>query len=194
MTSITGIILSGGKSSRMKTDKAFLKLGSKTMIEELISRLEKKFSRLMIIANDRERYKRFGIELVEDIVPDKGPLGGIYTGLVVSRDDYNFIFACDMPFLNQDLIQYMIGEVEDGGYDVIIPEWEGRLQPLCAIYSKECIKPIENELSRNNLKITDFLKYVKARVLNEKEISQFISSQHFFANINTPQDFYTLSQ
>ncbi|MEE8317534.1 MAG: molybdenum cofactor guanylyltransferase [Candidatus Omnitrophota bacterium] len=194
MTPVTGIILSGGKSSRMKTDKAFLKLGSKTMIEELISRLEKKFSRLMIIANDRERYMRFGIELVEDIVPDKGPLGGIYTGLVVSKDDYNFIFACDMPFLNQDLIQYMIGEVEGGGYDVIIPEWEGRLQPLCAIYSKECIKPIENELSKNNLKITDFLKYVKVRVLNDKEISKFDLGRPFFANINTPRDLYMLLQ
>ncbi len=190
MNSITGIILSGGKSTRMKTDKAFLKLGSSTMIEELIARLEKKFSKLMVIANDKKRYVDIGIEVIKDIIPDKGPLGGIYTGLVKSDSVYNFIFSCDAPFVNPDLIDHMISKIKDS--DVIVPKWQDRFEPLHAIYSKNCIEVIERQLGKNELKVTNFFQYVKVRVINEKEISRFISSQPFFANINTPQDFYTL--
>jgi len=192
LKSITGVILSGGKSTRMKTDKAFLKLGSSTMIEELVSRLEKKFSNLMIIANDREKYARFGIEVIEDIIPDKGPLGGIYTGLIKSDSFYNFIFSCDAPFVNPGLIDYMISKAK--GSDIIAPRWQDRFEPLHAIYSKNCIGAIERQLGKNELKVTNCFQYVKVRVINEKEISRFVSSQPFFANINTPQDLYMLSQ
>ncbi|MBC8473649.1 MAG: molybdenum cofactor guanylyltransferase [Candidatus Omnitrophica bacterium] len=190
MKSIAGVILSGGKSTRMKTDKAFLSLGSRTMIEEVISRLEKKFSKLMIIANDREKYARFGIKVIKDIVPDQGPLGGIYTGLVKSDSLYNFIFSCDAPFVNPDLIDYMIAKAKD--FDIIIPKWQDRFEPLHAIYSKNCIEAIKRQLEKNELKVTNFLQYVKVKVINEKEISRFVSSQPFFANINTPQDLLTL--
>ncbi len=192
MNFITGIILSGGKSTRMKTDKAFLKLGAGTMIEEVISRLETRFSKLMIIANDREKYMKFGIEVIEDIIPDKGPLGGIYTALVKSGSFYNFIFSCDAPFVNLDLVDSMIGEAKD--VDVVVPRWQARFEPLHAIYSKNCIGAIERQFGKNELKVTNFLQYVKVRVINEKEISRFVSDQPFFANINTPQDLYTLSQ
>ncbi|MBU4342451.1 MAG: molybdenum cofactor guanylyltransferase [Candidatus Omnitrophica bacterium] len=192
MNPATGIILAGGKSTRMKTDKAFLKLGPKTMIEELVSKLEKKFSKLMIIANDKERYSRFDMQVIEDIIPDKGPLGGIYTGLVKSDSFYNFIFSCDAPFVNPDLIDYMISKAKD--FDIVVPKWQDRFEPLHAIYSKDCIEAIESQLGKNELKVTNCLQYVKVRVINEKEISRFVSSQPFFANINTPQDLYMLSQ
>ncbi|MDP6685651.1 MAG: molybdenum cofactor guanylyltransferase [Candidatus Omnitrophota bacterium] len=192
MSTITGVILSGGKSTRMKTDKAFVKIGSKTMIEELISRLENKFSKLMIIANEKEKYAGLGIEVIKDIIPEKGPLGGIYTALVKSDSFYNFIFSCDAPFVNLDLIDYMISERE--GIDIIVPRWNNRFEPLHAIYSKNCIEAIERQLGKNELKVTNFFQYVKVRVIDEKEISRFVSSQPFFANINTPQDLYTLSQ
>jgi molybdopterin-guanine dinucleotide biosynthesis protein A len=176
----------------MKTDKAFVKIGSKTMIEELISRLENKFSKLMIIANEKEKYAGLGIEVIKDIIPEKGPLGGIYTALVKSDSFYNFIFSCDAPFVNLDLIDYMISERE--GIDIIVPRWNNRFEPLHAIYSKNCIEAIERQLGKNELKVTNFFQYVKVRVIDEKEISRFVSSQPFFANINTPQDLYTLSQ
>lgn len=185
---MTGIILAGGKSSRMGKDKSFILFSGRPLIEVLIDKISPLFKDLIIVTNKPYLYQKYDIRTEVDIVKDSGPLAGIYTGLVSSRDSYNFIFACDMPFLNQDLIQYMVEETKGGDYDVVVPEYKGRLQPLCAIYSKKCIEPIENELSRNNLKIRDFLQYVKVRVINEKEISRFISSQSLFANINTPQD------
>jgi len=189
---MTGIILAGGKSRRMGEDKSFILFLGRPLIEVLIDKISPLFKDLIIVTNKPYLYQKYNVRTERGIVKDRGPLAGIHAGLVSSKDRYNFIFACDMPFLNQDLIKYMLKEID--GYDVVIPEYEGRLQPLCAIYSKQCIEPIENELSRNNLKIRDFLQYVKVRVIDEKEISRFISSQPFFANINTPQDIHVLSQ
>ena len=204
--SITGIILAGGKSSRMKHEKAFLKLGAKTIIEELISRLKKKFSKFIIIANDTRKYMKFGtstspianpesnrrigIEVISDILPEKGPLGGIYTALVKSDTFYNFVFACDMPFINQNLIRYMLKECR--GYDITIADYNGRLQPLCAIYSKNCIEPIKKQLEKNNLKIRDFFDYVKVRKISKEEIAKFDSDGFSFSNINTPEEYQAL--
>ena len=189
---ITGIILAGGKSSRMGEDKSFILFLGRPLIEVLIDKISPLFSDLIIVTNKPQLYKKYGIRTEADLVKDKGPLAGIYTGLISSKDSYNFVFACDMPFLNQDLIKYILKEAD--GYDVVIPEYEGRFQPLCAIYSKECIAPIEDGLSKNKLKIIDFLKHVKVRRINEKEISRFISYQSPFVNINTPQDIHVLSQ
>lgn len=187
---VTGIILAGGKSSRMGEDKAFLPFPEKSLIEILIDKLSFIFKDLIIITNKLHLYEKYGIKTYCDILKERGPLGGIYTGLVSSEDMHNFIVACDMPFLNRDLIQYMLGEISD--YDVVIPERNDRLHPLCAVYSKNCIKPIEKGLSKNNLKITDFLKYVKTRIINEKEIAQFDLDNSSFVNINTPKDYCRL--
>ena len=187
MSSVTGIILAGGKSTRMKTDKAFLKLGSGTMIEELISRLEKKFSKLMIIANDKEKYAKFGIQVMEDIIPDKGPLGGIYTALVKSESVYNFIFSCDAPFVNPDLMDYMTSKTKD--FDAIVPKWQDRFEPIHAIYSKNCIEAIESQLVKNDLKITNFFSEVSIKVIEQGELERFNLGQRPFMNINTREEY-----
>jgi molybdopterin-guanine dinucleotide biosynthesis protein A len=184
---ITGIILAGGKSTRMGVDKAFLKIGERTVIEEIFSRFENIFSRIIIVANEIEKFNFLGAQITSDIVPSKGPLGGIYTGLIKSNSFYNFVTACDMPFLRQDVVEYILGQ--RSGWDVIVPEYRGRLEPLCAVYSKNCIKPIENQLGQNNLKIRSFFQYVRAKTLVEQEISQFAPEGICFANINTVQDY-----
>lgn len=190
MTSnITAIILAGGKSSRMKRDKAFLRLSSKAIIEELISRLKKRFSNLIIITNDIVKYAQFGIEVAGDIVPEKGPLGGIYTGLIKSDTLYNFVFACDIPFVNPDLIDYMVGRVKDR--DIIVPRWQDRLEPLHAIYSKRCVNPIEVQLKKNDLKIRDLFPYVNVSIVEHEELEKFTSDGKPFVNINTREDYDT---
>lgn len=190
--SISGIILAGGKSSRMKSDKAFLKLGEKTIIEELISRLEKKFQTLIIIANDREKYEIFGKPVIKDIIPDKGPLGGIYTGLVTSDSFYNFIFSCDAPFVNFDLIDYMSDNLNN--VDIIVPRCDGRFHPLHAIYSTECINPIREQLDKNDLKVTNFFSKVNTRVVDESELEKLDLGQEPFRNINTREDYNKVIQ
>lgn len=183
---ITAIILAGGKSSRMGQDKSFLELAGKPLIKITIDTLSEIFKSLLIITNNPEPYKTFGIRVAGDSIKDCGPLGGIYTGLTIAETTNNFIVACDMPFLNKELIYYMVKEIQD--YDVVVPEFNGRLEPLCAIYSKNCIKPIENQIFNQKLKVTDFFKSLKVRVIKDKEIKQFDPEGLYFTNINTRED------
>lgn len=185
---ITGIILAGGRSRRMGKDKSFILLSGKPLIEVLIDKLSSLFKDLIIISNKPHLYKRYGIRIVKDILPDRGPLGGIYTGLLSSSSVYNFFVACDMPFLNINLVRYISQESND--YDVIVPQYNGKLQPLCAIYSKNCIRPIETELSINHLRVTDFFRYVKVKIISsEEEFKNIDPKELCFVNMNTPQDY-----
>ncbi|MFH1996682.1 MAG: molybdenum cofactor guanylyltransferase [Candidatus Omnitrophota bacterium] len=184
--SITGIILAGGVSRRMGSDKAFLRLGSTTVIEELIGRLKNVFVDIVCIANDREKYEQFGIPTVADRIPGKGPIGGIYTGLLVSRTPSVFVFACDAPFVHEGLINSMIRRANEG--DIIVPKWNGRLEPLHAIYSKKCIDPIEYRLRNNELKMSKYVSDSNAVIL-EKELKMFQLGQNPFRNLNTPDDY-----
>ena len=186
MDEITGVILAGGKSSRIGQDKSFLHLNGKPLIEVAIDNLSEIFKSLLIITNNPKPYKTFGIRVAGDRIKDCGPLGGIYTGLSISENMNNFVVACDMPFLDKELISYMIEEI--GDYDVVIPKFNGRLQPLCAIYSKNCIKPIENQIFNQKLKIVDFFKDVKVKIIENEEIKKIESAERSFFNINTPED------
>ena len=190
MNKFTGIILAGGKSLRMGQDKALLPLGKQLMVEEVLTSLRAKSAEIIVIANKVQEFSFLKVPVFPDIIPERGPLGGIYTGLVKSKTFHNLFVACDMPFLNQDLVKFMLEEVCD--YDVVIPEHNGKLEPLCAVYSKNCIKPIEKELHKNNLKITDFLTEVKVRRINEKEIAKFNLRGLSFVNVNTPEDYNRL--
>lgn len=191
-SSITAIILAGGKSSRMKSQKAFLRLGAKAIIEELLLRLEKKFPRLLIIANEPEKYMKFGIEVVSDILPEKGPLGGIYTGLVKSESLYNFVFACDMPLVNPDLLDYMVDRIE--GADIVVPKWQDKFEPLHAIYSKRCIEPIRVQLEKDDLKISNFFSRMNVRIIEQEELERFGHRETSFLNINTPQEYSAVAK
>lgn len=186
INNVTGIILAGGKSRRMGTHKAFLKIGEKAIIEDIFAKFKGIFKEIIIVANEIERFDFLGVKVVADIIPLKGPLGGIHTGLLNSNSLYNFIVACDMPFINQSLVRYMLEEIR--GYDVTIAEYDGGLQPLCAVYSKNCIEPIEKQLSKDNLKVTDFFKDVKVRIITENNVARFDLKGSSFVNINTPDD------
>lgn len=187
---ITGIILAGGKSTRIGTDKAFLKIGEQTLIEILLAKIKDVFKDTIIIANEVERFDYLGMRVIPDIIPTKGPLGGIYTGLVRSSNFYNFIVACDMPFIDTGLPGYLSKKID--GYDVAVARYNDRLQPLCAFYSKNCIEPIKEQLDRDNLKIRDFFERVKVNVVNEVEISRLKLDGRAFVNINTPEDYRRL--
>lgn len=180
---MTCIILAGGKSSRMGRDKSFVRFLGKPLIENVIDKMERIFKKTIIVTNSPQLYKKYKIETRVDILTGRGPLGGIHAGLSYSKNKYNFIVACDMPFLNEGLIRLMTERLAD--CDVVVPRCKGRLEPLCAVYSKSCIRPIENEISRNNLKMRNFLKILKIRIIEEETVSMTANSRSF-VNINTP--------
>ena len=187
---ITCIILSGGKSSRMGEDKAFMPLSGKPIIEILIDKLSLLFKDLIIITNSPQLYKKYGLKTYADILKDRGPLGGIHAGLTYSKNRYSFVVACDMPYVNLELVRFMSATIE--GYDLVVPEENGQFEPLCAFYSKNCIKTIEDQLHKNNLKIRDFFSFLKVRTITENEIAAFDAEGKCFVNINTRKNYQTI--
>jgi molybdopterin-guanine dinucleotide biosynthesis protein A len=127
------------------------------------------------------------LRIVTDVYPGKGSLGGIYTGLVASRAFYNMVVACDMPFLNLDLLRYMIDLARE--YDVVIPKVDDEiLEPLHAVYSGNCIPPLEFLIKQNRLSILELFPMVKVRNVANSEINQFDPQHLSFFNINTEAD------
>lgn len=184
---ITGVILAGGKSSRMGRNKALLEIGGKRIVESTVALFESLFSEVTLVTNTPSEYSDLGIKTVADIFPHKGPLGGIHTGLNCSSYDYSFVVSCDMPFLKRKLIEYLIG-LRDG-FDVVVPILRGRYEPLHALYSRGCLKPVEAIIEEGDLRIIGFYPEVRVREVHEDEFTSFNPEPSAFININTPEDY-----
>jgi molybdopterin-guanine dinucleotide biosynthesis protein A len=184
---MTGIILAGGKNSRMGINKAFLEIDGTSLINNILAVYQKIFSEIIIVTNDPLSYTECPDTLiVTDIYKDKSALGGIYTGLFYATHDYSFVAACDMPFINEDFIIYLTGQV--GKHDVIVPELSEGFQPLHAIYSRNCLSHIKKLLSADKLKIAGFYKEVRLLSIPEEKIKPFNKDGRLFLNVNTPKD------
>jgi molybdopterin-guanine dinucleotide biosynthesis protein A len=187
---MTGIILAGGKNSRMGTNKAFLEIDGTRLIDNILAVYQKIFSEIIIVANDPLSYTEFPETLiVTDIYKDKRALGGIYTGLFYATHDYSFVAACDMPFLNEDFIIYLTGQA--GKHDIIVPKLSEGFQPLHAIYSRNCLPHIKKLLIADKLKIAGFYKEVRLLRIPEEKIKPFNKDGRLFLNVNTPEDLKT---
>ncbi len=188
MVDISAVIMAGGKSLRMGEDKACLKIGSLSAVEFQLQRLRPLFKEIILSTNTPGRFKALDIPAVPDLIHDKGPLGGIYTALTKIENPYLFAIACDMPFVNRELIEYMRERSE--GYDVIVPETERGLEPLHAIYSRACIPAIKKQLDANdNGRVISFFPDVKVRVVTKEEITGIEGGDDAFLNFNTPEDY-----
>jgi len=183
---VTGVILAGGKNIRMGESKAFLEIAGQRIIDRTVELFKGIFSQVILITHTPLKYSYLDIEIVIDIVPKSGALIGIYTGIFYSSHPYCFVTACDMPFLNRKVIEYMITIRKD--YDVVIPHLEDGYHPLHAIYSKQCIHSIEKHIHEDNLKIIDFFDKIKAKEVTTDEINSLDPTLNSFLNINTPED------
>ena len=183
---VSCIVLAGGESKRLGIDKAFLKIGDRFLIEKVVEKMAQIGNEVIIVTNSPRKYAYLGTKLVGDIYPGKGALGGLYSGLKAACYDYGLVVASDMPFLNLRLLRYMI--ILSSDYDVVVPRVKELLEPLHAIYSKECLQPIERLLSAGNLRIVGFFPEVQVRYVEEEEISLFDPQFLSFFNINTPAD------
>jgi molybdopterin-guanine dinucleotide biosynthesis protein A len=184
---LTGIILSGGKNSRMGTNKAFLEINGIRLIDNILAVYRKIFAEIIIVTNDPLSYTEFSdTVVVTDIYKEKGALGGIYTGLFYATCNYSFVTACDMPFLNKDFIIYLTEQTEK--FDIVVPKLSEGFQALHAIYSRNCLSRIKKLLMADKLKITGFYKEVRLLSIPEEKIKPFNKDGRLFLNINTPED------
>lgn len=183
------IVLAGGNSTRIN-NKPFLRLGDKTLIEYIVNRLNNSFNEIIIVTNEIKKYNinslknNKKIKVISDVIKNKGPLGGIYSGLTYSSKEYNFVLASDMPFVNINLVKYMKNII---GFDAVVPKFNSYIEPLYAVYSKNCLPIIKSQLEKNNLKIKNFIDKINVKYIEEDVIKKFDDGLCFF-NINTKED------
>ena len=190
-TAVTGVILAGGQSRRMGQNKALMQLGGERLIDRVLGAMRQVCSELLMVTNNPELYADLGVPMVGDVYPDKGSLGGIYSGLYHASTPYSLVVACDMPFLRADILQYLLNQRSD--YDVVMPDVLGEQQPLHAIYHRVCLEPIVRRLDANRLKIVGFLPDVRVRTVTEDELRPIDPDLRTFQNLNTPEDFNAAS-
>ncbi|MCJ7604893.1 MAG: molybdenum cofactor guanylyltransferase [Dehalococcoidales bacterium] len=184
------IILAGGKSERLGRDKIVEKIGTTSLLDKVISLVKPLSGKIIIVTANERNFSQYtgrpDITVITDIIPGQGSLGGIYTGLVTSDSFHNLVLAADMPFLNEPLLRYMM-EVSDG-YDFILPRIDTLYEPLHAVYSRNCIAPIETIFSQNKKVIIELFNYVKIRFVDKEEVDRFDPQHLSFFNINTLED------
>jgi len=186
--SLTAIILAGGKSSRMGSDKnkSMLRLNGKYLIDIIRSKLKCVVGDNIIIVGPPEKYLSYK-QVVPDLFPRKGPLMGIYSGLRASLSQYNIVVGCDMPFLEVKLLKYMTGNINSN--DIVIPRYgDGYIEPLCAIYSKRCLKEIERNLAENIFSVRAIFPHLKVKFVEGEEIKKYDPEFYSFFNINYKKD------
>lgn len=183
---ITGIILAGGKSLRYGRNKALVEVDGTRLIERVISVMQSLFEDLIIITNTPREYDYLQLPMHEDVIKGLGPLGGVYTGLETISSESGFFVACDMPFLQNDLIRHMV-EIK-GDFDAVVPKVDWKIEPLHAIYTRNCLPAIERLINAQGYQIIKFFDNVRVRWVKEEEIRSFDSELKSFLNVNSPEE------
>lgn len=182
---LTAIILAGGLSSRMGTDKGLLQVGNAKLIDYVIANVKPSCSLIKIIANN-SLYNHYPYPVYPDIYEKKGPVGGIFTGLQNSSTDYCLIAGCDLPYATNNLIEYLIDNVKQG-LDAVIPTIYNQPQPLFGIYSKHCGVRLEDFISKGKLTMRDILSEMNTKYVDIHPGLDFYHPD-LFMNINYPDE------
>lgn len=172
----------------MGRDKGLLPFGNGTMVAFILDQVKGIGSEHFIISNKPGDYEKFGLPVYEDVIPDIGALGGIYTSLYYASKPYCLLLACDMPFVNLSLMDHMVGLADK--YDLIIPRLtpEEFAEPFRAIYSKKCLPAIETAIEEGKRRVISFFPALSIRYIEQKEIHRFDPDERTFFNVNTPED------
>lgn len=183
----SAVVLAGGKSSRMGRAKALLPFGGEPLIAHIVRSLGLLFAEAVVVAAPDQEMPPLPVTLVRDEVAYQGPVGGIYYGLKAASGEVAFVTACDVPFLNLPLISYLVSEISD--YDVVVPIWQGRLQPLHAVYRRGVAAALRGQLERGELRPIFLFDKVRTRKIQEDSLRQFDPEGLSFLNMNTPEDY-----
>ncbi len=189
---VTGVILAGGLSSRMGSNKALLPYRDGLLIEIIYRQLASLFGEVIIAANDPATYGFVGGRVVTDRYPGAGALAGLHAALAASRTPYVFAVACDMPSLNLNLIREQVALRHRA--DVVIPEGDKGVEPLHATYSTACLPHIEAALKESHCRLVSFFPRVQALRLSPAWVAAIDPGFTCFRNVNTPAEYHMLRQ
>lgn len=178
----SGVILAGGKSTRMKFNKAFAYIGGQPVVQIILDKFKLFFDETIIISNEPKLYEDLGFAIYPDVFPGLGPVAGIHSALYHAGSDNVFVMGCDMPFMNMDLVRFLFDNL--GDYECVVPELDSHLQPLSAVYSKKCLPVLTQCLENDKLKLIRVFEELYARVITDKEMECFGNPREIFMNVN----------
>ena len=171
----------------MGRPKALLPFGGQPLILHVVRRLRRLFSDIVVVAAPGQELPELPATLVRDEVAYQGPVGGMCRGLRACKGAGVFVVSCDAPFLNLSLASHLASRLP--GHDVVAPYWEGRLQPLHAVYRRGVSPLLEQQLRRGELRPVFLYDRVRALKVDEDEVRAFDPEGLSFFNVNTPDDY-----
>ncbi len=183
---ISAFIIAGGKGRRFGGDKALFRYRGRPLIEHVIGAVRPVISSIAIVADDAERFGYLGLPCYPDAITGAGAFGGVYTALLRSETERAFVAACDMPWIDTELVRFIVSASE--GHDVTIPCIRGEWEPLHAVYAKTCTEKMRKSLESGRRRIISFFDSVSVRTVTEEEIRRFGDPDRIFRNINYLED------
>ncbi len=186
VNNVSGIILAGGKSSRLGQNKALIDLAGKPVIQHVVDTLRQLVDEIVLATNTPDIFAFLGVRMVADRYVGAGPLGGLHAGLSAIDGEYGLVVGCDMPFLNAALLKHML--LQRTGYDIVMPRIGNYYEPLHALYGRHCLSAIEHSLQNGQRRLLGFADQLKVRYVEQDEILRFDPQQLSFFNLNSPDD------
>ncbi|WP_319404074.1 molybdenum cofactor guanylyltransferase [uncultured Anaeromusa sp.] len=183
---VSGIVLAGGRSMRMGTDKTQLAWGRHTLLEQAVSLLRGVTDEVLVVGNLEGTYCLQGVRQVQDRYAGRGPLGGIHAGLLAAKYEAAIVLSCDMPFVTAKLAAFLVAKSD--GFAAVTPRCRGRIEPLCAVYARSCLAVIEGLLQAGENQVRQVFCKVNTCYVEEEALQLFGDTNQLFFNLNTPQD------
>jgi molybdopterin-guanine dinucleotide biosynthesis protein A len=184
----TAAIVAGGAASRFGgRDKSLLPVGNRSILGRQLAVLRPLTDRILVVANNPERFSHLAVPAVRDLVPGAAALGGIYTALSAATTNAVLVVACDLPFLTGRFLEHLVQAAD--GFDLTIPRSADGPQPMCAMYSRACLEPIRTRIAAATLRVQDLAAEVRTREIGPPEIDAYDPDGLLFFNVNTPADY-----
>jgi molybdenum cofactor guanylyltransferase len=192
MKALTAFVLAGGKSTRMGTDKAFVELRGRSLLANALETARAVAAKVRIVG-DPAKFSAFGT-VIQDVYPDRGPLGGIHAALASSDTELNLTVGVDLPLLDARFLNHLIHVAENCDALVTVPQVNGYYEPLCAVYRKQFAVPANAALAANRNKVDTLFSGVSIRVVSDDELEEYGFSPAIFRNVNTPEDWKQMQE
>ena len=187
MTPVAGVLLAGGRASRMGgRDKAFAAVDGEPIAVRAVRIFRSLFGQVLVSTNHPQRFERLGVETVADRYPGHGPLAGIHATLLASRHSHVFVAACDMPGLDPEVIRFLLARI--GSADAVVPCWDGDVEPLHAVYAVGALPEIEASLAAGRNAVRDVLGRLRVDYVSEAEMRAVRGAARSLTNVNTPEE------
>jgi molybdopterin-guanine dinucleotide biosynthesis protein A len=186
-TGAAGFVLTGGQSRRMGRDKALLELAGQPLALRVAAQVQPVVAELSLVGSP-ERYGHLGLPVLADCEANRGPLAGIVTALRDSHYKWNLVVACDMPYVETRLLEFLLQQVSEEA-DAVVPFVENRWQPLCAVYHRRALPVFEQVLAEGHAKIALALEQIRVRAVGKRELERFAFPAELLKNMNTPEEY-----